>query len=241
VGFIFKVSMRLIFLVLFSFCVNGSAHAISDEELMPTLHVSTFKSAKISKRYKKLLTFAYNQLGYRIQFHEMVAGRALKMIKENQLDALMIQTSTFMKYEDLPVLQIPIVLGKGKLILFCNKGLPCNKAVLQKPDNIIAAPQSTLGLKADFLKMKASSYEIGQKESAGKMFELGRVDYLIEITEDSMGNLGGIDEKKYGQVELATLEGFHYIHKKHEKLIPQLSAAIALYIEEYDPSFKFER
>ncbi len=54
-----------------------------------------------------------------------------------------------------------------------------------------------------------------------------------------MGNLGGIDEQKYGQVELAALEGFHYIHEKHKNLLPQLTAAIELYIEERDPSFKF--
>lgn len=237
-----KMPVKLIYVsLLFFILVSCKANAVDEKKLMPTLHISSYKNAKISDRYKKLLTFSYNQLGYRIQFHEMVVSRALKMIKLYQLDALMAQTSTLMKYEDLPVIKVPVLLGKGKLVLFCKKTLLCNIKVLENPNNIIAVAHGTLGAKTDFLKMNASTYEIATKDAAGKMLALGRLNYLIIIVEESMGNLAGLDERKYGQVELAPVEGFHYIHEKHEKLIPQLSAAMELYIEQFEPSLKINK
>jgi len=203
---------------------------------MPIFYISSFSNVKISGRYEKLLTFVYNQLGYRVKFQEMVVSRALKMIKEDQLDALMIQTSALMKYESAPVIKVPVIIGSGKLILFCREKSPCNKEILTTASNTIVTTVGTLGGKPDFLKIKASIYQVATKYAAGNMFELGRFDYLITTTENSMGNLADIDEEKHGHIDLISLKGFHYIHKKHKLLLPKLTAAIELYIEQYEPS-----
>lgn len=199
--------------LLFFITVNNKANAVDENEFMPTFHISSFSNVKISLWYKKLLTFAYNQLGYRVKFHEMVVSRALKMIEDDQLDALMVQASTLMKYENTSVIKVPVIIGSGKWMLFCREKSPCAKKILASANANIITTIGILGGKTDFLKIKASIYEVATKYAAGEMFELGRFDYLITTTENSMGNLAGIDEKKHGQVELISLEGFHHIKK----------------------------
>ncbi len=61
----------------------------------------------------------------------------------------------------------------------------------------------------------------------------GRLNYILIVNEDQLGKIGDFDESHLQKVEIHRSEGYHYIHKKHEKLLPQLTKTLQLAIEKF--------
>lgn len=201
------------------------------------MHITVPLSDRLSTRYEKYLLYAYNQLGYKVIFEKILIARAREMVGSGRLDGMMIAEKEIEQvYHDL--LRVPVVLAKGSLVLYCKKELRCDIAVLNDMHNIVGVI-SGHSISANFMKkMSASIYELKSAENLGIMLSKGRLDYVLIVNEAQLGNIGDLDESQYQQAEIYRTEAYHYIHKKHAKLIPQLTESLQAAIKKYGPLVK---
>jgi len=199
-----------------------------------SVRISIPLSDNISHRYEKYLLFAYNHLGYKVTFDQILIGRARELVNSGDLDGMMIAEKEIeQSFSNL--LRVPVVIAKGALVLYCNKSVVCDKSVLNDVNNIIGVT-SGKSISANFMEtVQASSYAIKSDEDLGSMLTKDRLYYVLLIDEVQLGNLGSLNESLFNSVVVYRSEGFHYINKKHKNLIPGLTQGLQLAIEHYGP------
>ncbi len=220
-----------IIVLLFCFSFTLSAKPNSQPK---SVRISIPLSDNISHRYEKYLLFAYNHLGYKVTFDQILIGRARELVDEGKLDGMMIAEKEI-EQTFFNLLRVPVVLAKGALVLYCNKKVVCEKSVFNDVNNIIGVT-SGKSISANFMEtMQASSYAIKSDEDLGSMLIKGRLHYVLLIDEVQLGNLGNFDESQFNTAVVYRSEGFHYVNKKHEDLLPALVQGLQLAIEKYGP------
>ena len=198
------------------------------------MHISTPVSDKLNHHLEKYLSYAYAKIGYKTDYEKILVDRARVMIDAGKLDAIMIaEKEVEQKYTN--ILRVPVMLVKGSLVLYCNNNVNCQTEVLNNPSNIIGI---ILGhsMAVNFMKTKqASAYTVINAVNLDAMLHKGRLDYILTINVEPLGNISGFDDSLYQQIEVFRSEGYHYIHKKHAQLLPELTQALQLAIEKYGP------
>jgi len=89
-------------------------------------------------------------------------------------------------------------------------------------------------------QMQASIYSVKSSDNLGLMLIRGRLNYILVINEDQFGSVINFDDSQYQKVEILRSEGYHYIHKKHAHLLPKLTKALQLAIEQFGSLVKSE-
>mgnify|MGYP000681092069 CR=1 FL=1 len=201
-------------------------------QAVKTIHITIHLSDKISYSFEKYLLFAYNQVGYKVIFDKILTARARAMVDAGRLDAIMVAEKEIEQvYTNL--VRVPVMIAKGSLMLYCKKRVVCSASALQNANNIIGVVSGN-SISANYMKpMRASTYAVKSQENLGVMLTKGRLDYVLVVYEDRLGNIGNFDESPYQKVEIYRSEAYHYIHKKHRHLLPKLTKALELAIEKY--------
>ena len=221
-------------------CLVFTVQCYADEETrLKEMQIAANLSDKVSSRFETHLLFAYSQLGYTVFFDKIITGRARKMVASGDLDALMIAEKEIEEvYKD--ILRVPVVLARGSLILYCNKEVECHASALNNQNNTIGVISGN-SISANYMRhLKASTYTVKGSENLGLMLSKKRLDYILLINGDKIGNLGGVDESLFQQVVINRTEGYHYIHNKHQHLFPQLTEALQLAMEKLGPLVELE-
>jgi len=224
-------------------CVFSNAFVYAQpqpQSKLKTVHITIPLSDKVNYHFEKYLLFAYNQLGYKVIFDKILTARAREMVDAGRSDAMMVAEKEIVQvYKN--ILKVPVMLAKGALVLYCKKELNCDVSVLNKTSNVIGVI-SGHSLSANFMRsMQASTYAVKGAVNLGVMLIKDRVNYALIVNEDQLGNIGDFDDSQFQKVEVFRTEGYHFIHKKHKNLLPELTQALQLAIEKYGPLVKSDK
>lgn len=215
-------------LLLELFFLNFLNHTLASEiNASSIMHIAVLPNDKITESYKKYILSAYHEIGYRVVFHEMVSLRAIKSIenKSSEIDAILILTESLgSKYSAL--LPVPVFLGNANLVLMCRKALICDRSVLQEKNNLIGVTATSFA--SIYLKNETvvSIQEVKSRNSLGQMLKRKRLDYILMINTKQYGNMANINVEEFSTFNIKPIRGFHYINKKHQQILPQLTKAL---------------
>jgi len=224
-------------LAIFVFAFSSAPTLSQPLPIVQTMHISVHLSDRVSFRFEKYILFAYNQIGYKVVFEKILTARAREMVNAGRLDALMVAEKEIDQiYTNL--IRVPVMLARGSLVLYCNEEVICQESALHNENNIIGVVSGN-SMSGNYMRqMRASTYAVKGQEHLGVMLTRGRLNYVLTVDEDRLGNLSDLDDSAYKKLEVYRSEGYHFINKKHQQLLPELTQALQLAIEKYGPLVK---
>jgi len=221
---------RLVFtcLVLNLFCLPFAwCESIEQADLKPSMKVAMPINVKVSNAVKDHILYAYNLLGYKVDFYPIVTGRSIKLTEIGELDAEAVRIS-IIETSVKNLLRVPTLLGRGTLELYCLPNIVCDTSVLEQKDNLIGVISGT-NITSAYMKNKgASVYHIPSNLVLSQLLNLKRLNYILSLSvnNENRNNIVGIDKSKYQVIPLKQFEAFHYVHKKHKSLVPYLASSL---------------
>tara|TARA_R110001583_G_scaffold195215_2_gene370530 strand:+ start:3321 stop:3638 length:318 start_codon:yes stop_codon:yes gene_type:complete len=103
---------------------------------------------------------------------------------------------------------------------------------LNDSSNIIGAVIGS-NFTAMYLKELSSSiYNITTTNQLAVMLSKKRLDYIFTLELDGSGNYIGIDKSKYNTFKISRVEAYHYIHRRIEGILPELTLSLKSVIDE---------
>jgi len=200
---------------------------------------SPLKQIKISNvenilgvdQYRKLVLKAYTDIGYNLEFVEMPIAREIVEIKKGRIDAMIIKLSAI-EQSNPDLIRVPVILATGGLFLYCQIDLPCDQSVMDEPLNLIGAITGH-NLTTIYLAGRAASvYKTAAGNQLAEMLSKKRLDYILTLEIKGIGNISGLDKLKYNAVKLESVEAYHYIHRRIERILPELTLSLKNVIDE---------
>ena len=187
--------------------------------------------------FKQYVLLAYKKIGYRVIFKDLPLERSNDLAKKDQLDAMLVRLSAIEK--SIPdFVRVPVVFAKGNINLYCQKGLVCNEDVLNNNENIIGVFAGVNITKQIMENKTANVFEVSSIAAASKMFQKKRLQYLISIDKTDLGYYISDNPDNYEKAFLMEYEAFHYLHNKHTTLLPELTKALDVAVQEVGPMTK---
>ncbi|WP_448248169.1 hypothetical protein [Thalassotalea agariperforans] len=187
--------------------------------------VSLVPDTTVLDTYKRYIGSAYQQIGYKVIFKELPFGRAINLGTKGQVDAMLIRISAI--EEQMPeFIRVPVLLAKGKAVLYCHKNVVCHETELDNPNNIIGVFSGINFTNKVMAGKRASTYEISTFEQAEKMFLKQRLPYLISLDKTDLGSYMKENPENFNSIVLAHYQAFHYIHRSKADLLPELTQAL---------------
>jgi hypothetical protein len=180
------------------------------------------KSGKITSPtglfVRSVLEKSYAELGYDINYISVPLGRSLIEVNSGRLDGFLTRTDTIT--EEYPnLVKVPFSILQSKILLLANPKI-CGQCNISQLSNIATIK----GFKAFEYYMTKNDIEldlvqvVNFKQIFG-MLRAGRVEgVVLPLHDPNSLNLKG----KWTQHILDTYSSYHYIHKKHLKLVPLL-------------------
>lgn len=220
--------MRIVNLCLFIILLTASSATRAN---VKTMNISIVNDSPVLLWYKKYIEHAYNLMQYRVAFRQLPAGRGAVEANKGNIDALTIRTSVVeASFPDF--VRVPILLAKGKLMLYCQHNIECNEAIVNQTGKTIG---TVAGVNVTMLYMadkKANIYEVASGFKVAEMFQKNRLDYILTINSPDFGNYVSIEHGSYQEVTLMEINAYHYIHKRHSKMLPELEKALSAAVKE---------
>lgn len=222
-----KVNGLLIFLLLSLLMMTGSVYA------QEKLFFGTMDSP-LAQIGKKILHEAYQRMGIQIDARILPAERALYMLNGGKFDGEVLRIKGLEEhYPNLRIVPVPVIALEGvvftKDVTFEITGWeslkPYKIGILRGSK---FAEKGTQGMKVE----PVTTY----KQVLLKLY-LGRNDVAVMdrtngLTEIRKLNMQGI---RILEPPLVTTDLYHYLHKKHENLIPKITQIIQEMVKEGVP------
>jgi len=227
--------MRLFQKTLLLLLLNLQPHNTdASQKALPKINIAVFPKNGSFSGLKDYVTRAYQLIGYRVAFHNYPPGDSIKMTNVGKLDAELIRTP-IIELSAKNLRRIPVKLLPGQLVLYCLNNIKCDDDVLNDTSAIIGII-SGKNITSNYMKNKnAPVYLIKETQNLAKLFEKKRIQYILSIDINGIGNINAIDKSQYQTIQLALYDSYHYVHKKHEELIPKLTLALQQAIQEIGP------
>ena len=212
--------MRLCIFVFFLLMVTPSSLAQDQFLIVHVKHPA-------SENYKAFMSGIYKDMGIDVQFAEMPIKRRLTILAQGLADAnLAGRDGLEALYPN--VRKVPIELSRVKGYLVCPENTPCDLQVFRDTNIEVFMDESDKLVFLDNLPFEvgASINLLEDDEILVNMFNAGRVDYIItmEINDGPSLNIS----RKHHKVETLDVGVYHYVHARHEHLIPELSRLIEI-------------
>lgn len=231
--YLIKHSCLLLLLTIFSANSIANIPEITSKKTK-SIVVSLVPDITILDWYKRYVALAYQKLGYKVIFKELPFGRAVNLGSKGQVGAMLIRISAI--EEKMPeFIRVPVPLAHGKAILYCQKNLACDETQLDNSLNIIGVFSGINFTNNLMVGKQASTYEISTFEQAEKMFLKKRLPYLISLDKTDLGFYIEDHPENFNKVVLAKYQAFHYLHRSHSHLLPELTKALDAAIQEIGP------
>lgn len=206
---------RPITLLIYCLCLNVQA---------ATLVISTVPKLPVFIKIQHHLEYAYSLMGYEVEFVPMSLGRASKMADEGSLDGVSVRVPAIEKITQ-NLIRIPVMLLSGDLSLYCIPDVPCDETVLND-DKIMVGGLSNVPVMQNFMSDKnASLYLVHDAPQLKALFEKKRLDYILSIEIDGLGNFQELAAGT-NHIKLLALEVFHYVNKRHVELVPHITQSL---------------
>ncbi len=219
--------LRLIFVTFF---LSLQFTPYADNSPLKQINISSIKDLHIIDRYRELVLKAYTDLGYSVDFIEMPAARGFAEINKGTVDALVIRLSVI-ESNNPDLIRVPVILASGDILLYCQIELPCDHSVLDEPANLIGAVIGQ-NFTTAYLKGRAASvYKTTTVSQLAEMLSKKRLNYILMFEVDGLGTIVELDKSKYNIIKLDRLAAFHYIHKRIESILPELTLSLKNILE----------
>ena len=190
---------------------------------------------KTQELYDKVAQ-AYGSLNYRIELIAMPSKRALvEAMKNRFIDGDLVRASvaqeTLTDYIKIPV---PIYAANIKAYVLSDDIFIKVWEDLYKYE--IVAVRGILATNQKLTSMGINFKLVSQPQQALEMVRLGRADVAIIIAEsiENDTNLPQLSEQFPYSIVIEEKLFYHFIHKKHEMLVPELTEAFKLTFADVD-------
>ena len=185
----------------------------------------------VADKARKVLSLAYKRLGIEAKFSKAPVKRSLIESNSGGLDGEAIRIKEALKHApNLRLVPTPIIRGEFKLYSRKPERYQGAKSI---SGSTIATINGLLGVV--YLPPVAKIFYTSKHTQVFSMLLAGRVDYgyLDSITGASLLSKPEWKGKVF-MLEPAVKEvfGFHFLHKKHEALIPQVAKSLEKLLEE---------
>ena len=209
-------------------------YTYASQKVLPKMHIAILPHTASLSGLKDYIIRAYHLIGYRVTFHQYPPGDSIKMTNVGKLDAELIRRP-IIELSAKNLIRIPVKLLSGQLVLYCSNNIKCDDDVLNDSSAIIGIV-SGKNITSNYMKNKnASVYQIKENKNLALLFEKQRIQYILSLDIDGIGNINFIDKSQCQTFQLSLYDSYHYIHKKHENLVPELTLALSQAIEEIGP------
>jgi len=211
---------RTIGALLIICCLSIAHGAFAQVKHRPNkLLISYLNHPTIVDKYIPLIRSAYQELGIRVEFVEIIEERENLSVSEGLVDGAVAKSALSMaRYNNIEVIFPPLSIAAQYLV--CQSGLPCNKAILKSNEKIMASKEVTINFPELF---RDNTIQINSMAVARKLFEHKRINYMIYPAE--RGNL--VDMPVGNYVLVAELEVVHVLNSKHKELVDDVSEQLA--------------
>ncbi len=218
-------------IILITLLSIAYSHFSQAEASKRKMHIAIDKNMSFSADVEMTILSAYNRLGYSVKFYDILNSESLTVTNSGKLDAESVRTTRIEKFAP-NLIRVPARLGKGTLKLFCLKEVLCALSVLNEPTKVIGVVKAP-DISSIFMQNKeASTYHLTDVNSLAKMMDKGRLEYILALEDELLGNLVSFERNDHQSLIISQFEAFHYVHKKHLKLVPELTKTLTQVIKD---------
>lgn len=222
------MSVRAIVLLLLAGWMWPAAPAVQTSPPLTELRfASSLSQSELSADIEQQLRLAYHQLGYQLSISRLPAGRSLQMSDQGLFDGELFRIDDISKnYPNLQ--QVPVALARIEVHAYVRA---------TQVDQLASWPgqkQLRIGTVRGFRLANAVSFsgypvQLTTLAQAVEMLRQDKIDVLLEDQLSILSLLGGsLHDSGLAQLPevLACAQLYHYIHQKHQSLLPALTKAL---------------
>lgn len=194
---------------------------------------STFENSGLTLLQEPILREAYKRIGFEIKIQQYPAERALRMANDGKTDGEVARLALIReKYQNL--MMIPVPLHQIKSVVFTNDA---NFSVQGYESLKPYSAVTLIGYKNYERKLKKYGIRhhlVPGYDQVFRIIDAGRYDLALVTMFDGLKTLKDLQLKGIRLLEppLETTPTYHFVHKKHERLVPELTATLQKLKEE---------
>jgi len=194
------------------------------QQLPPFTVAASLNRTALTIAIEQQLTQAYRDIGYQLNIQYLPAERSLKMSSQGKFDGELFRIAAVGQYYP-QLLQVPVPLARVELYAFVNAGREHEFGLWQQDATLRIG--FVRGFKmAELYEVAGHKTIVNTPGQAVQMLQQHKIDVLLEDLQSLLDATAG-DEKGANLVKLpdvlATEELFHFVHQRHQQLIPALT------------------
>lgn len=189
---------------------------------------------------KEVLTEAYRRIGIEISFKTLPPLRALKLSNTGKLDGEMHRVTDIEKTHP-NLIKIPVPINKIEVIAFTIK----EDITIQNTNDL---KPYTIGIRHGIKFSKDITHglkvhEVNKTDQLFRMLGLWRIDVALSTRTAGLKVIKKLDLKKVNipAKPLVTLDLYHYLHSKHQHIIPLITDSLTTMESEGWIQHKYEQ
>jgi polar amino acid transport system substrate-binding protein len=204
----------------------------TSEHLTPFTIAASLNRSAMTMDIEQKLTQAYRDIGYQLNIQYLPAERSIKMSNQGKFDGELFRIAAIsQQYPHL--IQVPVALANITLYAFVKTGREHEFGRWQLEPSLRIGFVRGFKL-AELYEVAGYKIIVNTPGQAVQMLQQGKIDILLEdlksLREATAGNEQDAQLNKLPEI-LAQEELFHFVHQRHQQLIPALSAQLKLQIE----------
>lgn len=221
-----KTTLAMLYLMMLPFYTYSKEDPPALPKKMMISHVEHYGI----QPFKELIKQTYDDLGIPTQFYAVPNTRGFKTLNDSFFDADVVRIGNNTKPYDNIILVQP-KLYDAELVLLCQKGIVCNRDILQNQATVVLASRGN-HLEQLISEIQAQIITIDNNIETLEMLRKNRMQYLIYATT-SYSRIK--IEKEFDVVTLHKVALYHILNKKHESLLPLIEASLMKHLKSFDP------
>lgn len=190
----------------------------------PTLEFATFSTSVRAIIFKEILTEAYQRIGIKILVAPYPARRGIELADIGILDG---EAGRLAHIQDLyqNLIMVPVPIFTNSTVAFTK-----NKQIkISSWDDLSHySVTSMLGLKYTESKLKGhpQAHFVNSIQKAFSLMDKQRYDITIFSLHDGLNVINQLPLNGVQTIPFETIPSYHFIHKKHVKLLPEITRAL---------------
>ncbi|RVU34516.1 hypothetical protein EOE67_14815 [Rheinheimera riviphila] len=204
--------------------VSTSLQVADAQQLPPFSVTASLNRTALTIQIEQQLTQAYRAIGYQLNIQYLPAERSLKMSSQGKFDGELFRIAAVGQHYP-QLLQVPVPLAQVQLYAFVHAGREHEFGLWQQDATLRIG--FVRGFKmAELYDVAGHKTMVNTPGQAVQMLQQNKIDLLMEDLQSLHEATAG-DEQAANLVRLpevlATEQLFHFVHQRHQHLIPALS------------------
>jgi len=216
--------MKIMILIRFVFLYSAMTLSFS-LEAQERLLVSRIENDFNEDYMERLLTEAYQQIGVKVDYIQYPAKRALYASNLGETDGEMARIEGVDK-EFQNLLMTDVTISSIEIVVFTkNEKILVDGWQSLKPYSI-AIPRGIRVIENGTAGMEVSAFNTTEKIL--ELVSMGRYDVAVLTRIDGLGYAKKLNITNLTILEppIAKVDLYHYLHKKHENLLPKINSSL---------------